>query len=248
MGEKMKRLEELNLKDKKVIVFDLDGTLIDSIGIWNWTDQKLIYDYSGIDVDLSFVQNDRNDFLNNNPSSDIYIAYCDYLINKYNLSIKDPNELSDLRREIANEVLKSKISFKPDVTTLIKRLKEMGYKLALATVTTKIQLDIYSKENKQMLNEMNINETFDYITTKEDADKKKPDPEVYYIIMNHFGVKPEECLIFEDSLTGVMAANNAGIEVVNIYDTYAEVDREAIDLITDYKISNYREFIDICLN
>ena len=82
----MKRLDELNLKDKKVIIFDLDGTLIDSIGIWNMTDQQLIYDYSGITVDQDSVQADRDYFLNNNPSSDIYTAYCEFLINKYKLN------------------------------------------------------------------------------------------------------------------------------------------------------------------
>jgi phosphoglycolate phosphatase-like HAD superfamily hydrolase len=111
----MKSLEELRLKDKKVVIFDLDGTLIDSIGVWNMTDQKLIHDYSGIDVELEKVQADRDYFLNNNPSSDIYTAYCEYLINKYGLSIDNPSELSDIRKDTANEVLKDEIGFKPDV-------------------------------------------------------------------------------------------------------------------------------------
>ena len=243
----MKRLDKLKLKDKKVVIFDLDGTLIDSIGVWNMTDQKLIKDYSSVEVPLDVVQADRDYFLNNNPSSDIYIAYCDYLINKYGLSIKDPSELSDIRKDVANEVLKSEIGFKDDVVELILKLKNMGYCLALATVTTDQQLEIYYKENKKMLDEMNIKEVFNLITTKETVKKKKPDPEVYFTIMNYFGVAPSDCLIFEDSYTGVMAANRAGIEVVNIYDKYSDVDRDKINELTDYSISNYREFIDKCL-
>ena len=79
----MKSLDELKLKDKKVIIFDLDGTLIDSIGVWNMTDQKLIYDYSETLVDLDTVQIDRDNFLHNNTGSDIYIAYCQYCIPVY---------------------------------------------------------------------------------------------------------------------------------------------------------------------
>ena len=88
----MKKLEDLDLKNKKIIIFDLDGTLIDSIGVWNMTDQHLIKEYSGKDADLDTIQADRDNFLNNNPSSDIYIAYCRYLIQKYGMSIEDPNE------------------------------------------------------------------------------------------------------------------------------------------------------------
>lgn len=243
----MKSLDELRLSNKKVIIFDLDGTLIDSIGVWNMTDRKLIYDYSGISVDLDYVQEDRNYFLNNNPSSDIYIAYCEYLINKYKLNITSPNELSNIRKDIANKVLKSEIGFKPDVTKLISKLKDLGYILVLATVTTQEQLEVYYKENQRMLNEMNVEEVFDLIITKETVIKKKPDPEVYFKIMEHFGVNPSECLIFEDSYTGVLAANGAGIEVINIYDKYSDIDRDKINNITDYFIENYEEFINKCL-
>lgn len=243
----MKKLEELNLEDKKVIIFDLDGTLIDSIGIWNMTDHKLIHDYSGKEIDLKHIQTDRDYFLHHNSSSDIYVAYCEYLINKYEMNIKNPSELSDIRRIVSNEVLSTKIDFKPDVVKLILELKRLGFKVALATITTSLQLEIYYKENKKMAKEMNINETFDYITTQDDVKKKKPDPEIYLTVMKHFDVEPSECLVFEDSYDGVLAAKRAGIEVVNIHDKYSDVDRERINEITDYSIPNYDDFIATCV-
>ena len=91
---------------------------------------------------------------------------------------------------------------------------------------------------------MNIEEVFDFITTKDDVARKKPDPEIYNKIMEHYSARPDECLVFEDSYTGVLAGKNAGIEVVNIYDKYADLDRDKINTIADYSVLNYREFID----
>ena len=240
----MLSLDKLNLKSKKYIIFDMDGTLIDSIGVWNITDQKLIEEYSRINVDLDSIQSERDAFLHSNQDSDIYIAYCDYLIKKYGFSIQDAEELLQIRWNKSGEILETEMDFKPDVPELILRLKRLGFTLVLATMTTQVQLDIYSKKNKKMLEQIDISKVFDLITRKEDVKNKKPDPEIYKRIMQHYGARPDECLIFEDSYTGVLASKNAGIEVVNIYDKYADLDRDKINEITDYSIGNYRQFID----
>ena len=67
----MKQLNELKLKDKKYIIFDMDGTLIDSIGVWNRTDQKLIEEFGGMSIDLDNIQTERDAFLHSNQDSDI---------------------------------------------------------------------------------------------------------------------------------------------------------------------------------
>ena len=240
----MKNLNELNLNTKKYMIFDMDGTLIDSIGVWNRVDQELIKRFGGINVSLDFIQKERDGFLHTNQDSDIYLAFCEYLIKKYNMSIQNPKELLQLRWDISGEILETEMDFKPDAPDLILKLKKLGFTLVLATMTTQIQLNIYSRKNQRMLSQMNIEEVFDFITRKEDVKNKKPHPEIYLKIMEKYGAAPNECLIFEDSYTGVLASNNAGIEVVNVYDKYAEVDRDKIDSLADYSIQNYREFID----
>lgn len=240
----MKELNKLRLKDKKYIIFDMDGTLIDSIGIWNRTDQKLIEEYGKINIKLDDIQVERDLFLHSNQESDIYLAYCEYLILKYGLTIKDAKQLLGIRWDISGEILEKEIDFKPNVVELILKLKKLDFTVVLATMSTQVQLDIYLRKNEKMLEQMNIEETFDLIIRKEDVQNKKPNPEIYNKIMQHYNAKPEECLIFEDSYTGVLAGNNAGVEVVNVYDKYADSDRDKINEISDYKINTYVDFID----
>ena len=78
----MKSLKELDLSDKKYVIFDMDGTLIDSIGIWNEADFRIVNRFAGLQVDLEILQRNRDSFLETHSSEDIYIAYCEYLIQK----------------------------------------------------------------------------------------------------------------------------------------------------------------------
>lgn len=240
----MKKLEELKLKNKKYMIFDMDGTLIDSIGTWNFADQEIIKRYGGPEVPLDKIQFERTMFFHKNQENDTYLAYCDYLINKYNLKIGDKENFLKERRSIANEILENETDFKPYSVELILKLKNLGFTVVLATVTTNGQIEIYSKKNKKMLKQMNIREVFDFIITQDDVRYKKPHPEIYNKVLKHYNTTPDKCLIFEDSYSGVLAGNNAGIEVVNVYDKYSDSYRDKIEEIADYSIKNYREFID----
>ena len=58
----MKELSNLKLRNKKYIIFDMDGTLIDSIGIWNFADQEIIKRYGGPEIDLDKLQFEEHYF------------------------------------------------------------------------------------------------------------------------------------------------------------------------------------------
>lgn len=243
----MKKLEEIDLSLKKYIIFDMDGTLIDSIGTWNITDFRLIKNLSGKEVDLSVIQRDRDLFLQNNQNCDIYLEYCQFLIQKYGLNIKK-EELLKLRWDISGKYLEEDMDFKPGAAELINLLKKQGFILILATATTQTQIDVYSNKNIKMRQKANISKIFDLIIRKEDVKYKKPHPEIYLNILAYYGARPEECLVFEDSLQGVIAAKKAGIEVVNVQDYYSDNDRNAINELTDYRIDAFQEFISIVSN
>lgn len=236
----------MNFDNKKYIIFDMDGTLIDSIGIWNKTDQELIRRYSGFIVDEGTVQFDRNYFLENNTSSDTYLEYCNFLKKKYSMK-ESKKELLDARGIISNELLEQ-IEFKEYAPETVRKFKELGYTVILATLTTRKQLDIYNNKNKKMMNVLKLDETFDLIIGKEEVKNKKPSPDVYLYVLNYYGADPSECIIFEDSLHGVLAANGVGIETINVYDKYSDDDREELNKLSTYQIESYKEVYDVLNN
>ena len=237
------------LKNKKIIIFDLDGTLIDSMGIWNKADESLIKKFTNKTVEEFFHDNNinakdigqlRDRLLAEFKSNDIYVQYCAWLKERFNTDMP-AEEILKIRWNFANELLKKEVDYKKDADVLLKKLKQNGYTLALATTTLKERLDLYRK----ILKKVNIDETFSIILTKEDVVHKKPDPEIYNKILEKLDVKPEECIVVEDALIGVQSAKNAGIEVINIYDKYADADREEIEKLADYKVQNYKELMNI---
>jgi HAD superfamily hydrolase (TIGR01509 family) len=236
------------LTDKKFIFFDMDGTLIDSVGVWNQIDQKLIENQTNKIVDEIIIQNDRDTQLQKSSSeANPYLCYCQYLKEKYKFQLS-PEEIIKLRYEIAQDFLQNIIDYKPQADLIIKKLKEKNFTLAITTTTKRTNMEIYRTLNKNIISKASLDEYFDLIYTREDVAKIKPNPEVYLKAIQAFNAKPEECIVFEDSLVGIKAAKNAGLKTVAIYDKYSNNDIEEIKQQADFFINNYAELLSIIEN
>lgn len=236
------------LTDKKFIFFDMDGTLIDSVGVWNQIDQKLIENQTNKIVDEIIIQNDRDTQLQKFSSeTNPYLCYCQYLKEKYNFQLS-PEEIIKLRYEIAQDFLQNVIDYKPQADLVIKKLKEKNFTLAITTTTKRTNMEIYRTLNKNIISKASLDEYFDLIYTREDVAKIKPNPEVYLKAIQAFNAKPEQCIVFEDSLVGIKAAKNAGLKTVAIYDKYSNNDIEEIKQQADFFINNYAELLSIIEN
>ncbi len=227
-------------QDKKVIIFDMDGTLIDSVGIWNVVDRELITRLGGEALDEMSIQQKRDELLRSfSHTQDAYLEYCDFLAHTYNAPFSK-EEIRSMRYAIAQHYLKNVIDFKPDAHTLLHYLKERGYQLVIASTTSQNNLNIYIHENNAMRQKVDFEKTFSLILGREMVSKIKPHPEVHHFIMQKLDVTPQECLVIEDSLVGIEAAHNAGIDVIAMFDSYAkheeaELRQRSLGYFEDYK-------------
>lgn len=233
------------LKNKKVVIFDLDGTLIDSIDIFNEAYSELLKQISGKYVSIKQLQEDWSYFADKHKTGDLYDKFLIYIDEKYSQEKHEIEYIKRLYEEIENRFISEKIEYKPYAKELILKLKELNYTLVLATMSPKYTLDIYNDINKNLNSEFKIYDTFDLILMYEDIKNKKPNPEIYLKVIERLNVSKEECIIIEDSLEGVKAANNAGMEVINLVEKSMINFQDEIDSLSTYKINSLKEILDL---
>ena len=226
------------LRGKKAVFFDLDGTLIDSIGVWNETDCILYRELTGRPADPAALQKTRDEALrlfreDENP----YLRYCELLRARYGTDLT-AEQLYQRRYDIAHE-LQREMDYKPGADRFLRALKSAGYTLALTTTTRRRSIDTYRTASPRIAMKAPLDQMFHRIYACEDVRRIKPDPEIYLLAMDELGLTPAECLAFEDSLVGIQAARAALLEVCAVYDEHSDPDRAAIDALADWQAEHW---------
>lgn len=117
--------------------------------------------------------------------------------------------LIDARERAVLALIGEGVVPRPGVPELIVGLKMRGYLMAVASSSFRPVVDA-------MLDELGLARSFDAVVTGDDVDRGKPAPDIFLEAARKLGVKPAECLVFEDAMHGVHAAVAAGMTVVAV--------------------------------
>jgi len=205
------------------IIFDLDGVLADSEPWWNKIDAQLLGE--------SGEKNYHGQYHENVLGVSYRLAVQFY---KKAFKISAPTEeLMNRRGEIATEFFANRVGLFPNVKRVLEELRRMKLKLAVATSSV-------SASARPFLDRHQIAKFFDVIITGDEIERGKPEPDIYLRAAEKLGVPANECLVIEDSLSGIAAAKAAKMRVAAIPDRRF-VDPSGYEKEADYLLNDLSE-------
>ena len=186
----------------KGALFDLDGTLLDTEPIYDEIEQQLVNEYgNGKEIEWKIRQ-----LLLGSPP----LVNAKILIENYEIKLA-PEEFLKIRDKLLEEPFRNCTFKKGAKETTHKCKYELGLKVGIATSSLKKDFENKTNHLKDWLNE-----DIDVVVTTDDGRIKagKPAPDIFILGATELGLKPQECIIFEDSGSGVQAAISAGAPIV----------------------------------
>lgn len=198
----------------KYAVFDVDGTLIDSMDMWIHFGENYLRS-KGIIVGHEL---------------DEYIQYfsmrevSEYFSEKYGLG--DASDIEKEFKEVTERFYFKEVQLKSGVLTLLKELYDNGVRMYIATAT-------YSSLVVPALERLGIYKYFEGIVTCSDVGHGKDRPDVFLAALDAIEGKVSEAWVFEDAMHGITTAKAAGFKVCGVYDPTEEENRQALEEICD---------------
>lgn len=187
----------------KGIIFDLDGVIVDTAKFHYLAWRQLAND---LGFDITEEQNEQLKGVSRVHSLEKILGWGNVSLTQdqfmEQMAIKNDNYLFYISTMTAKDIL-------PGVSKIMDYLIENKVPVALGSA---------SKNARSILEKVDLHRQFDAVVDGNDVSKAKPDPEVFLIAAEKLRVEPQNCIVFEDSLAGVQAANIAEMISIGIGD------------------------------
>ena len=181
------------------VIWDVDGTLVDTAEMhfeaWRRTCRELGRDFTREDFAATFGR--RNPEIMKELFGDRFTS-------------TEIDEVADRKEDYYRDAVRTDgVTLLPGVAALLTDLRDGGFRQAIGSSAPRLNVDL-------ILQITNTGDFFAGISACEDAQRGKPDPQVFLIAAQRMGIPPENCLVFEDAVAGIEAARNGGMRSVAV--------------------------------
>ncbi|MCI1983757.1 MAG: HAD family phosphatase [Bifidobacteriaceae bacterium] len=204
-------------------VFDMDGTLLDSMGVWTQVDIDFFArrsipmpaDYSSTVIAMPFEQIAR------------------YTIDRFHLP-DTPAALMNEWNEMVYYSYTHTVQAKPHAVEYLNALHEHGVPLAVAT-------SLPPQLRDAALSHVGIHGVFDALCSTDDVERGKDHADIYLFAAGRLNVAPRDCYVFEDILTGIRSSSDAGMHAWGVLDESSEQDWQDIARVAEGAITDFSQ-------
>jgi HAD superfamily hydrolase (TIGR01509 family) len=208
----------------KAVIFDLDGTLIDSMGVWSTVDSEYL-GKRGIEVPA--------DLFKDVPLGNSFDEIARYFQEKFGL----PDSIEEIVEEWTSMVewhYEHDVLVKPGASELLRDLREAGVRIGIGSSSRHVLIE-------KVLGANGVRAYFEAIVVGGHPLRGKPFPDVFLKAAELLKVDPANCVVVEDVLAGVQAARKAGMKVLGLRDAYSADDWPQMEALADGMCSDYVE-------
>lgn len=211
------------LQNKRAVLFDLDGSLVNSMWVWE-------------EIDLEFLGKrglELPDFYQSEIEGMSFTETAIYTKNLFHLP-ESVEELKEIWNDMAMEKYTKEVQFKPGALEFLKYCKQQQIKMGIASSNSRelVEAVVYALGMEGYIQE---------VVTSCEVFAGKPAPDVYLEAAKRLGVCPKECLVFEDVIAGIKAGKNAGMTVCAVEDDFSMDCMEEKKRLADYYITHYQQ-------
>ncbi len=213
------------LEGKQAVIFDLDGTLVDSMWMWGAIDEEYLGRYG-----LSCPE-DLQKVIEGMSFSETAAYF------KERFQMKDSiEEIKQAWVDMSLEKYKHEVPLKPGAREFLELLARRGIPAGIATSNGREMVDA-------VLESLDIARYFRAVATACEVAAGKPAPDIYLEVARRLGAEPARCLVFEDVPAGIQAGKRAGMTVIAVEDDFSKEMRQEKEQLADGRIDDYYELI-----
>lgn len=209
------------LKNTDAVIFDLDGSLVDSMWMWRAIDIEYLGRF-GIPL-----PEDLQSKIEGMSFSETAVYFKEFF------HIPDSLEkIKDDWNRMAWDKYTNEVPLKPGIPEFLRGCREHGIKLGIATSNSRELVENIVEVHK-------LRDYFSCIMTGCDVAHGKPAPDIYLAVSEKLRVNPERCLVFEDIIPGIQAGKSAGMKVCAVEDAYSLQTKDNKKALADFYIEDY---------